>query len=106
MIVNYASAKVSEPAPGVTRKILAYSPKLMLIEHSLDKGSTLPEHRHPHEQLGYMISGALLLEIEGREFKTVAGDSFVIPGDVPHKVTALENSVVLDVFTPAREDYL
>ena len=106
MIVSYESVKISKPFPGVTRRVLAHSPKLMLIEHSMEKGSIFPEHKHTHEQLTYLISGQLVAEVGDSQFKTVKGDSFVVPGDIFHKVTALENSVVLDIFTPVREDYL
>ncbi len=106
MIVKYESAKVSKPFAGLTRRVLAHSAKLMLTEHSMEKGSVFPEHEHHHEQLAYLLSGQLTVEVEGSQFKVVEGDSFVIPGGVRHKVTALEDSVALDIFTPAREDYL
>lgn len=106
MIVSYGSAKVSEPFPGLTRRVLASSATLMLTEHTMEKGSVFPEHKHPHEQLAYLLSGQIIVEMDGAQFTVVAGDSFVVAPDVPHKVTALENSVALDIFTPAREDYL
>lgn len=106
MIVSYASAKVSKPFPGLTRRVLAHSPKLMLTEHTMEKDSVFPEHKHPHEQLAYLLSGKIIVETGGAKFTVVAGDSFVVPSDVSHKVTALEHSVALDIFTPAREDYL
>lgn len=106
MIVSYESAKVSKPFPGLTRRVLASSAKLMLIEHTMEKGSVFPEHNHPHEQLAYLLSGQIIVEMGGAQFTVVAGDSFVVPSDVYHKVTALEHSVALDIFTPAREDFL
>ena len=106
MIVNYESAKVSEPFPGLTRRVLASSSTLMLTEHTMEKGSVFPEHQHHHEQLAYLLSGRIIVETGGIQYTVVGGDSFVVPPDVPHKVTALENSVALDIFTPAREDYL
>jgi quercetin dioxygenase-like cupin family protein len=78
----------------------------MLTEHTMEEGSVFPEHQHPHEQLAYLLSGRIIVETGGARFTVVEGDSFVVPPDVPHKVTALENSVALDIFTPAREDYL
>jgi quercetin dioxygenase-like cupin family protein len=106
MIVNYKSAKVTKPVAGVTRRILAHSTKVMLTEHTLEKGAILPDHKHPHEQLVYLISGEIIIEMNGKQTRVVKGDSFVIPSDVSHKVTTIENSVALDIFTPAREDYL
>lgn len=106
MIVSYGSAKVSKPFPGLTRRVLASSATLMLTEHTMEKGSVFPEHKHPHEQLAYLLSGKIIVETGGARFTVVAGDSFVVPSNVSHKVTALEHSVALDIFTPAREDYL
>ncbi len=106
MIVSYGSVKASTPFPGLTRRVLAHSPKLMLTEHIMEKGSVFPEHKHPHEQLAYLLSGQIIVEMGSAQFTVVAGDSFVVPSDVSHKVTALEHSVALDIFTPAREDYL
>ena len=106
MIASYKSAKITEPAPGIIRRILANSPEVMLTEHTLKKGAVLPEHKHPHVQLVYLLSGQFIIEMDGREHRVTAGDSFVIPSNISHKVTALADSVVLDIFTPTREDYL
>jgi quercetin dioxygenase-like cupin family protein len=106
MIINYRSAKVTQPVTGVTRRILANSAKLMLTEHTLEKGAVLPNHNHPHEQLVYLLSGTLIVEMDGEQIKIIKGDSLVIPPEVYHKVTAAENSVALDIFSPRRDDYL
>ena len=106
MFVSYKSAKTTQPVLGVTRRILANSPGLMLTEHILDKGAILPDHNHPHEQLVYLLEGEIIIEMNGQKLKVVQGDSLVIPSNVYHKVTALEKSRAMDVFTPARTDYL
>ncbi len=106
MIISYKSARTTQPFPGVTRRILAHSAGLMLTEHTLEKGAVLPEHSHPHQQLVFLRSGLLTVEMDGERLKVVEGDSFVIPPGLRHKVTAVEASVALDIFSPAREDYL
>jgi quercetin dioxygenase-like cupin family protein len=106
MIVKYDSAKITQPFPGVTRRVLAHSPQVMLTEHTLEKGAVLPRHNHPHEQLVHLLSGELKMEMEGKLIKVVRGDSLVIPSNVYHEVTAIEKSVALDIFTPRRDDYL
>jgi quercetin dioxygenase-like cupin family protein len=106
MVTNYNSAKVTKPVYGVTRRILAHSANLMLTEHTLEKGAVLPDHKHVHEQLVYLLKGEILLEMAGEHLNLVAGDSLAIPSDVNHKVTALTKSVALDIFSPARQDYL
>jgi quercetin dioxygenase-like cupin family protein len=106
MIVNHKSAKTTTPFTGITRRILANSREVMLTEHELDKGAILPEHQHPHQQLVYLLAGELLLDIDGKQFLMSEGDSIVIPSDAPHKATANQKCRVLDIFAPAREDYL
>jgi quercetin dioxygenase-like cupin family protein len=91
---------------NLTRRVLAYNDKLMLVEHVMEKGSVFPLHSHPHEQLAYLVSGHIRVRAGDEEFEAVAGDSFVVKGDVAHQVHAIERSVALDIFTPYREDYV
>ena len=65
-----------------------------------------PTTAHPHEQTGYLVSGRILFEMPGATRELGPGDSWLVPGDVDHKVTALEDSVAIDIFSPVREDYL
>jgi quercetin dioxygenase-like cupin family protein len=106
MIFSYKSAKVSEPVAGITRRVLANSRNVMLTEHLLEKGAVLPQHQHPHEQLVYLLSGELLLEINGEQFLMKQGDSVIVQSDATHKATANEKCCALDIFAPARTDYL
>jgi quercetin dioxygenase-like cupin family protein len=106
MIHKYKSALISQPFAGVTRRVLAHSQQIMLTEHRLEKGAVLPEHHHPQQQLVYFLEGKIEMEMNGSKFEASPGDSFVVLPNVPHKVIALEKSVALDIFTPAREDYL
>ncbi len=106
MIVNYKTAKTTQPFPGITRKVLANSQKVMLTEHTLEKDSVLPNHNHTHEQLVFVRSGELIIEMNDSKQIITDGDSLVIPSNVYHKVTALKKSVVMDIFVPTREDYL
>ncbi len=106
MVTHRETAKTSEPFAGVKRRILANSDRLMLTEHSLEKGAVLPEHNHPHEQLVFLLSGEIVIEMGGQRLTIVEGDSLVIPSRANHKVTASRNSIALDIFTPSRKDYL
>src|SRR5512144_1078717 len=106
MVTQYASGKVSKPVYGVTRRILAHSDNLMLTEHTLEKGAVLPDHKHAHEQLVYLLKGEISLEMGGERLNMKAGDSLVIASNVSHKVTALTKSLALDIFSPSRQDYL
>lgn len=62
------------------RSILAHSPRIMLTEHTLEKNAVLPEHKHPHEQLVYLLSGHLILEMGGNILDIVGGPEGPIAG--------------------------
>ena len=104
--VHSAQIKPSFPDAGLTRRVGAFNGKLFLAEHRMEKGWVGARHSHPHEQIVYVISGRLQVTISGETFEIGAGDSFVVRGGVAHQASALEDSVVIDVFTPCRSDYL
>jgi quercetin dioxygenase-like cupin family protein len=93
------------PEPGMVRQVLAHNDKLMLIRHLFEQGWVGAKHSHPHEQLVYVVSGKIHVDVAGRTFDVAAGESFVVEGNVEHQAWALEPSEVLDVFTPIRADY-
>jgi quercetin dioxygenase-like cupin family protein len=93
------------PETGLSRQVLAYTSKLMLVRHLMEKGWNGARHSHPHEQLVYVVRGHIRFKAGNRTFDARAGSSFVIPGGMEHQATAIEESEVLDVFTPFREDY-
>ena len=63
-------------------------------------------HSHPHEQVVYVVSGHLKVSCLGKTVEVRAGDSFLVGGGVEHGASALEDSHVVDIFTPCREDYI
>lgn len=80
---------------------------LMLSLVNFEPHSLVPDHSHPHEQMGMMISGRLEFTVGGVTKTLGPGDIWRIPGGVVHRVRALEGpAVALDVFHPIREDYL
>ena len=91
---------------GIERKTLVHGEKTLLAEFHLEKGKTLPRHSHPNEQTGYLIKGRLQFTIGTETFDTQAGDSWCIPADLEHHVEVLEDSLVIEVFSPVREDFL
>ncbi len=92
---------------GVTRKILKYGGKLMLVEVTMPKGGTGSAHKHPHEQISYIARGSFEFTV-GEEKRVVkAGDSLYVASNVEHGTRSLEDgSIVVDIFTPIREDFL
>ncbi|MBP2626027.1 MAG: Cupin domain containing protein [Firmicutes bacterium] len=105
MLVKNKSKQYVTAIAGVRRKTLAVGEKSLLGEFVLEAGAILPPHAHPHEQIGYLVSGALDFIIDGQEYSAKPGDSWVIPGNVAHTAKALETSVAIEVFVPVREDY-
>src|SRR5688572_17036356 len=83
-----------------------YGRNLMLSFLEMDEGAAVPLHEHPHEQAGMLLKGRMELTI-GDETRTVeAGSMFIIPPGTPHRAVAVGGpAVVLDVFSPVREDY-
>jgi quercetin dioxygenase-like cupin family protein len=106
LVVHAQEGKRSNPEPGLTRRIGAYNDKLFLAEHRMEKNWVGARHSHPHEQMAYVVSGRLKI-ISGEEtFEVGAGDSFLVRGGVEHQAFALEESLVIDIFTPCRMDYV
>ena len=91
---------------GVQLTTLVHGEKTLMGEFRLTKGAKIPPHAHPHEQTGIMISGKLRFKVGDDLFEAESGDSWCIPGGVEHTADVLENSVVVEVFSPVREDYL
>jgi len=98
-------AKPINPLPGLTRKTLATSQSLMLCEFTFDANVEIPIHTHPHEQVGYLAEGHVVMTIDGKKYELRKGDSYCAPSNVPHGVLTLEHSVIIDTFYPPREDY-
>ena len=91
---------------GVEMRPLAYEKKTILCEFNLKKGNKLPAHHHPYEQTGYLISGKMNFRIDEEWHLAEAGDSWSIPENTEHEVEILEDSVVIELFSPIRPDYL
>ena len=106
VVVKHEEGKTSEPEAGLKRRVLAYNEKLFIAEHEMVKGWTGTAHSHPHDQIVYVVHGHLQVTCQGKTFDIRTGDTFVVRGGVEHGASALEESLVIDVFTPCREDYL
>jgi quercetin dioxygenase-like cupin family protein len=96
----------SQLLPGINIKTLVYGDKTLSAKFHLNKDSQLPLHAHPHEQTGYMISGRMRLFVGDEVYEVEPGDSWCVPGNALHRVEVLADSVIIEVFSPVREDYL
>ena len=106
MVVKNNSVKKEILGGGISRKILARGGDLMMVEVYLEKGGVGAVHTHPHEQISYIHKGSFEFELDGKKEIVRTSDTVYVPPDVPHGVVALEESVIVDIFSPQREDFL
>ncbi|MCW3091164.1 MAG: pectin degradation protein KdgF [Ferruginibacter sp.] len=91
---------------GVSRKIITYDDKLMLVKVVFEKNAVGAVHHHPHTQISYIEKGSFEVNINGEKRVMETGGSFYIPPDAPHGVICLQEGVLIDVFSPMREDLI
>lgn len=95
----------TEVMPGVLRRVV-YLEHAMVTFFEFAPGSVLPEHAHPHEQITYVVRGAMEFTLGNQTRILRAGDGVCVPSGVSHKAVVLdEPTVVLDAWHPLREDY-
>jgi quercetin dioxygenase-like cupin family protein len=104
-IVRASDVEPVEMMSGVWRRTLSWGERLMVVQVVLEEGAVVPAHRHPHEQITYIVEGKLSMNVEGRPHVLVPGDSLLFPADVEHGATALQRTLVVDTFSPPREEY-
>ena len=93
-------------ATGVERKILSYTDELMCVENHFKAGAVGTLHHHPHTQITYVVSGQFECEIDGVKQVVNPGDSMLKKDSVPHGCVCLKEGILLDIFTPMREDFV
>lgn len=83
--------------------------RMMVAQVVLKKECVVPQHHHENEQISYVVSGALRFlmgEDQDEEIIVRGGEVLVVPSNLPHYVVALEDSLVVDLFSPPRQDWL
>jgi quercetin dioxygenase-like cupin family protein len=91
--------------PAIDRRYIT-GDRVTIARFELKAGGVVPRHSHPNEQVSCVLSGALRFVFDGSEIVARGGDVVRIPGDAPHEVTVLEDTLVIDVFSPIRQDWL
>ena len=104
-LYNWEQLPAEQMNALVVRKVI-HSGQMTIARLNIGKDAVVPEHSHINEQIANVERGALLFHIGGVDQMVRAGESLVIPPNVPHGVVALEDTVVTDVFTPRREDWI
>ena len=92
--------------PGIRRRIIANGSTMYQMVARLDAGSRMPEHRHSQEQIVHILEGRMRLIVSGVPHELKRGESYYLAGNVPHGVETIEDTMVLDTFSPPRDDYL
>ena len=95
-----------EICPGIKRQTVISGKAMYQMIAQLDAGSKMPQHRHPQEQIVYILEGRMRLIVDGTPNEMTTGDSFYLAGNVPHGVETIDKTRVLDTFSPPREEYL
>jgi quercetin dioxygenase-like cupin family protein len=94
------------PVPGIRRRLKSLGSSLMSMEVEFEAGAVGAMHHHIHEQQTLCVSGYFRFNIGGEEHLLRAGEMVNIKSNLPHEAVALESGVLLDTFTPVREDLL
>ena len=91
---------------GIERKILGYDDEVMMVYIRFEKGAVGSLHHHVHRQVSFVASGRFEATIDGHKTILKQGDCFFVAPDLVHGVLALENGTLVDVFVPARKDFI
>ena len=105
-VVFHADVALKDLGGGVSRRVLAYTPQLMIVEVNFEKGSEGSVHTHPHSQNTYVRSGRFRFNVNGEDVEVGPGDTLAFHPDIPHGTLCLEPGTLLDIFTPMREDFV
>jgi quercetin dioxygenase-like cupin family protein len=89
----------------VTRRVL-HTPAMTIIQLAYQKGGVVPLHHHVHAQVTMVQSGTIRMEVSGQPMVVTAGGALDVPSNAPHQAEALEDAIVVEVFVPARTDWL
>jgi quercetin dioxygenase-like cupin family protein len=107
LIANASQEPAVSIAPGLQRQVLAYGGGLMMTRFTFAAGAVAEWHSHPHEQVSCIVAGEIDYFTEGQQpLRLSAGCSFYIPSNLKHRVTALVPTVIIDVFSPQRGEFL
>lgn len=96
----------TEVSPGNRRAVLAQRPELMLVAFSFEKGAVGALHSHPHTQVSYVAEGSFDVTIDGVTARLTTGGSYTVAPNLVHGVVALEKGLLIDTFTPRRNEFI
>jgi len=92
--------------PGIQRQVFGYDDKIMVVKVKFEKGAVGSLHQHFHSQATYVESGVFELTIGDQKKILNKGDGYYVPPHVIHGCICIEPGLLIDVFSPLREDFL
>ncbi len=95
-----------EADQGIQRKIFGYDEKVMMVKVNFESGAIGAMHSHPHSQVTYVESGVFDMTIGNETKRIKCGDGYYVKPQVIHGVVCIEPGILIDVFSPMREDFL
>ncbi len=95
-----------EIAPGIRRQTITTGTTMYQMRARLEAGSVLTVHQHPQEQIAHVVRGRLRMIVLGVPHELGPGESLYLASNVPHGVETLQEAMVIDTFSPPRDDYL
>lgn len=104
-LYNWNEVAVQQLDNGITRQMITAG-NMMLAQIFVPKGVSFPAHRISSEQITIYVKGGAVYQSEQSRIEAREGDILHIPAGVQHSDQVLEDTVVLDVFSPPREDWL
>ncbi len=103
--IDWAHVPEEQVRDGIMRQIVM-GEKMMFVRWHFKAGIHVPAHQHPNEQIAYMLRGVMELRVAGERRRLGPGQVCLIPGKVEHEAWFPEESVVIDIFSPPRQDFL
>lgn len=100
------TSSIEQVDDGIKRQFLGYGPELMAVKVWFEEGAVGYEHRHPHSQVTYVVSGEFEVMIDGEKRLLKEGDSFYVEPHKSHGAVCKKAGVLIDMFSPVREDFL
>ncbi|MBR6794221.1 MAG: cupin domain-containing protein [Clostridia bacterium] len=105
-MLSHAEAEAASGGEGIVRRILSHTDEAMCVENTFETGAVGALHSHPHTQITYVVSGKFRFIVGDETYTVTAGDTLLKKEGIVHGCEALEGGILLDFFTPAREDFL
>jgi quercetin dioxygenase-like cupin family protein len=102
---RWTDVPAEQITPTISRRYIS-GDRVTVARFELARGGVVPAHAHENEQVSFVVSGALQFLVEGQTVVVRGGEVLQIPANVRHEVEVLEDALVVDVFSPVRQDWI